>query len=74
MISQRQHLNSAELVKNFNISLPHRKVTDPKRVLQQFLKWHGPAHDTVGWAVLSGWSPRKAGAAAATAACGHVQI
>lgn len=56
------------------LSATHRKVTDPKGVLQQLLKWDGPAQHTVGGARLSTWSPWKAGVAAAGASCRHVQL
>lgn len=54
--------------------LAHRKVMDPTGVLQQLLKWDGPAQHTVGRARFSTWSPWKAGAAASTTSCRHVQL
>lgn len=55
-------------------SVAHRKVVDSAGVLQQLLKWDGPAQHSVGRACLSARSPWEAWAAASTAPCRHVQL
>lgn len=55
-------------------NVAHRKVVDSAGVLQQLLKWDGPAQHTVGRACLSARSPWEAQAAASTAPCRHVQL
>lgn len=56
------------------LSVSHRKLVDSSGVLQQLLKRDGPAQHAAGRAGLSARSPWKAGAAAATAPCKHVQL
>lgn len=52
----------------------HRELADSSGVLQQLLKGDGPAQHAVGRGGLPARSPWKAGAAASTAPCRHVQL